>query len=66
LGINPKGLGSYTVNENGTSTLPTHSQIVYGNLVDTCGPYSRDYMSVTYIEFSSIISWGKGKAISFC
>lgn len=28
--------------------LPTHSQIIYGNLVETCGPYSRDYMSEGY------------------
>ncbi|MDR6123317.1 hypothetical protein QFZ87_002914 [Bacillus sp. SLBN-46] len=31
--------------------LLTHSQIVNGNLVETCGPYPRYYMSDTLLIY---------------
>ncbi len=42
-----------------TFPLPTHSQAVYGSLVETCGPYSRDYMSecVQFYNKSIMVSF---------
>lgn len=34
--------------KNSVTSLPTHSQIVNGNPVETCRPYPCDYMSETY------------------
>ena len=34
--------------------LLTHSQTVIGNLVETCGPYPRDYMSETHMNLFTL------------
>ena len=36
-----------------TFSLPTHSQIVNGNPVETCRPYPCDYMSEALLIYSN-------------
>ncbi len=36
--------------------LLTHSRIIYGNSVETCEPYPRDYMSELTIKFCNYYS----------
>ncbi len=50
FGLYPKGIGRKTaeIKIQTEFSLPTHSRIVNGNPVETCEPYSRDYMSETY------------------
>ena len=45
--------------------LPTHSQIVNGNPVETCRPYPCVYMSETIFNFKKIITRNKRKSIAF-
>jgi hypothetical protein len=61
--LKPKGIGPAAPEEKPLFLLLTHSRIILGNPVETCGPYPRDYMSA--YEFNQIITFKSMKSTIF-